>query len=461
MIVKATRDDAKKLFFDGIRAFADAEYNGIPIDVKYAEATDAELTKKIKEAEQSLAHLEEVRYWKKTFGGRFKFGSTQQLAHVLFDHGKIKPTVFTKGGKPAVDAKTLKNVSRQTKSNLIELLDKVAKLKHVKAKLNEIMREQVDGYLHPTFSLHTVITYRSSTSNINFQSQDAHNEENAKILRQVYRPHHSDYGIGEFDFKGIEVCVNACVNKDPNLISYVCDKTKDMHRDMAIKIYILKKLQISKPIRFSAKNAFVFPEFYGDYYENVAPNLWNNILDLNLNVDGVSLYDHLKVNEIKNLKQFTAHVKEIERYFWEEQFKVYSEWKKQNYFDYLEKGYFDTVTGFRCSGVMRYNETANYPIQGPAFHCLLWSFIQLNKALKKYKFKTKICGQIHDSIVFVYHKKELDNVMEINHEITSKLLPQHWKWIIVPLETEAEIAPIGKTWYDKKPYELKKKEVIE
>jgi len=134
---------------------------------------------------------------------------------------------------------------------------------------------------------------------------------------------------------------------------------------------------------------------------------------------------------------------------------VYAEWKKQHYFDYLETGYFDTVTGFRCSGLMRFNETANYPIQGPAFHCMLWSLIKLNKALKKYKFKTKICGQIHDSINFIYHKDELDDVITIGQEIAHKELPEHWRWIIVPLEMEVEAAKPGMTWYDKEPIEIK------
>lgn len=455
MIIKPQRRDAQKLFFNGIRAFADAEYNGIPVDVMYMETTDKKLDKKIVKAERVLSSLEEIKYWKKKYGKKFKLGSTQQLSHILYEYLKIKPKIFTDGGSPSVSTEALKDVDKTMGIALVTHLNKLAKLKHIKAKLNEIMREQVDGYLHPSFNLHTTITYRSSSSNPNFQSQDAHDEDNTRILRQSYRPHNPDFGFGEIDFKGIEVCVNACVNKDPNLLSYVRDPTKDMHRDMAEKIYILARDQINKPIRFSAKNAFVFPEFYGDYYERVGPSLWENISSLNLTVNNISLYDHLKQHKINNKEEFTEHIKKIEEFFWKKQFKVYGEWKKQNYFNYLEKGYFDTVTGFRCSGLMRYNATANYPIQGPAFHCMLWSLIQLNKKLKKYKFKTKICGQIHDSINFIYHKKELDSVMELSQEIVHKELPNHWRWIIVPLEIEAEIAPLGQTWYDKKAYKVK------
>ena len=45
------------------------------------------------------------------------------------------------------------------------------KLKKVRdTYLDAFLREQVDGYLHPFFSLHTVKTFRSSSERINFQN---------------------------------------------------------------------------------------------------------------------------------------------------------------------------------------------------------------------------------------------------------------------------------------------------
>ena len=29
-----------------------------------------------------------------------------------------------------------------------------------------------------------------------------------------------------------------------------------------------------------------------------------------------------------------------------------------------------------------------------------------------------------------------------------------WKWLIVPLDVEAEVAPLGKSWYDKQAVEI-------
>jgi hypothetical protein len=35
-------------------------------------------------------------------------------------------------------------------------------------------------------------------------------------------------------------------------------------------------------------------------------------------------------------------------------------------------------------------------------------------------------------------------------------LHKHWKFLSAKMEIEAEVAGLGETWFDKKPYELKK-----
>jgi hypothetical protein len=34
-------------------------------------------------------------------------------------------------------------------------------------------------------------------------------------------------------------------------------------------------------------------------------------------------------------------------------------------------------------------------------------------------------------------------------------LRKRWAWLTVPMEVEADVADIGKTWFDKKPYTIK------
>jgi len=111
-------------------------------------------------------------------------------------------------------------------------------------------------------------------------------------------------------------------------------------------------------------------------------------------------------------------------------------------------------TGFRCSGVMNHKEVINYPVQGPAFHCLLWSFIQLDKLMMKEGWQSRLIGQIHDSILFDIYPPELEYILEVVKRIMEKDLLKAWDWIIVPLSIGAELCKVDQSWYHKKEIEL-------
>ena len=106
------------------------------------------------------------------------------------------------------------------------------------------------------------------------------------------------------------------------------------------------------------------------------------------------------------------------------------------------------VTGFTCKGNMSKNEITNAPMQGPAFHCLLKSFIQQDKDQRRNKWNTKAIGQIHDAIVLDVDPNEKDYILEHLNNTMTKRLPEQWDWIITPLEVEADIFPVDATWAD-------------
>ena len=143
-------------------------------------------------------------------------------------------------------------------------------------------------------------------------------------------------------------------------------------------------------------------------------------------------------------------MEEVQKRFWEERFKIYADWKKDWYHKYLDKGYMITKTGFICQGFMKRNEIINYPVQGSAFHCLLWALIRLGKELKKYKMKSLIVGQIHDSIIADVPEEELNDYLVLANEVSTKQIMEEWKWINVPLAVKAEVSPVGGSWFDKK-----------
>jgi DNA polymerase I-like protein with 3'-5' exonuclease and polymerase domains len=68
--------------------------------------------------------------------------------------------------------------------------------------------------------------------------------------------------------------------------------------------------------------------------------------------------------------------------------------------------------------------------------------------------KTLIIGQIHDSIVADVPAEELEDFLELANYIMTVRLPEAWDWINVPLEIEAEVAPLNGSWADKKEMKL-------
>lgn len=450
MYCQATRQDALQLFIEGQQAFADMERRGIRIDVPYCKhqlhgtRKREGLLNRMGRLRKAIETKKEVRNWKKEVGEKFNLDSNAQLKRHLYRRMGL---TARNPEDPGVDEADL----RHLKIDWLEDLIRIRKIKKVTDRLQEILREQVGGVLHPFFNLHLVKTYRSSSDHINFQNQNVRNKWAAKIIRRAFIPRKPNHCISEKDYSGVEVKVSACNHKDKNMLAYIRDPTKDMHRDQAMECFLLDAVEVSKDIRYCGKNMFVFPQFYGDYFKNCATSLWNAVPGMNLmTVSGIPLLEHLRSKGIKRYAQFEKHIERVESRFWNVYFADYRDWKEDFYGRYLKRGWFDVLTGFRCSGPMRKNEVLNYPIQGPAFHCLLWSVIQSNRFLKKHFEDCWLIGQIHDSMIIDHPENQYQDMMYEVDQIMTKKIRKHWPWIIVPLETEVERSEVGKSWWTKK-----------
>lgn len=461
--VHAVRQQGYQLLHDGLIAFAEIEANGIRIDAPRLEKTIVDLTEKKRTLSTELEKDEIWKIWRRRYGSKANLTSTDQLATVLHDELNYEVKKTTEGGSPAVDEEALGHIDHPFIQKYVRFK------KYDKAGgtfLRGIQKETVDGFLHPSFNLHIPQTYRSSSDSPNFQNFPVRDKEISELIRShfIARKNHV---LVENDFKGIEVSVSACYHKDENFISYITTPGKDMHRDMAAQVYCLEPGQVSKDTRYGAKNKFVFPQFYGDFYVSCAKALWEWIDKGKLKgPDGQSLYEHLKANGIKKLGAcdpeesplkgtFEKHLQEVENDFWNNRFMQYGQWRKDWYKAYLQKGYFDMLTGFRVHGSLRRNMVVNYPVQGSAFHCLLWTLIQVNRMLRKYKMRSKIVGQIHDSLIGDVHRDELRDYLQLVEHVVTVQLRKHYTWLVVPLEVEYEIAPEGGTWYQKREVKFK------
>lgn len=463
---------AYKLLHQGTLALSRAEQQGIRVDVELCQHEINRLERRINQFDRRFRRSDLAKEWGKTFKSKTNYTSDHQLRTVLYDVLNIKPTKMTEGGKGSTDEEALRQIGI---TELDYLLRKRKLEKLIGTYLKGFLREQVDGYLHPSFMLHTVVTFRSSSADPNLQNIPKRDKEALQITRSVLfpRPGHI---LLEIDFSGLEVCISCCYHKDPEMLRYLHDPSSDMHADQAYIIFILndydhlikkagfKRISEFYTLRQAAKNGFVFPEFYGDYYGNCASSLacgwgklpsgkWSHGQGVPM-PNGGTLSDHLIKHNIRSLEKFTKHVEDTEYKFWNERFKVYNRWRKQWYADYQEKGYFDMTTGFRCQGVMRRNDAINYPVQGAAFHCLLWTLNKVDGIIQKERLDSRIIGEVHDSMLIDAHPEELEHVVETVRKVACEELPKAWPWIIVPLSVEVEAAPIDRPWSEIKPLQV-------
>lgn len=467
MRIKPITHQGYELLHDGSIMLAQMEANGIRIDVGYLKRTMEEVQTNSRDLYRQLTERSKEnkvwRLWKRRFGDKAKLGSSEQLGEVLYKDLDFPVLSRTEKGAPSTDEEALQQMDLPYLKTYLKW-KKFGKLETT--YLRGVMKEVVDGYIHPFFNLHRVITYRSSCDSPNFQNIPIRNPELGRLIRRAIIPR-KGRALVETDFKGMEVCVAACYNRDRRLIEYISDPTKDMHRDMAAQIYFLKPSEVGKQHRYAAKNKFIFPQFYGSFFPQCAADLWEWIDRADLRgPKGEPLKEHLKkygirergTCDVENPQRikgtFEAHIADVEDDFWGNRFAQYARWKRRWFKDYLRNGGFDTLSGFRIEGSFRRNAVVNYPVQGSAFHCLLWSLIRAQRLLTKREMETLLIGQIHDSSLADVPPGELRDYVAMMNEIAAKDLPAHYKWICVPMTVETEISRPGSNWFEKKPVEL-------
>lgn len=449
LALEPTTQYAYRFFHEGILALADVESHGIHIDVGRCKQAYKQASRTIASMLEKMDKYEAMKEWKKVYKGNLNLDSDAQLKKVL---GK-----FVSGDITNTDAETLRGLDYDQR--FISDFIKVRKQKKLKnTYLKGILRETEGGILHPFFHLHITRSYRSSSSMVNFQNMPIRDMDMGKVIRSTIIPSPGNHLV-ELDYSGVEVSASCWYHKDPVMLKYVSDPHSDMHRDMGIQIYKLddldKHIKEEKEIRKCSKNSFVFPQFYGSYYVTCTKNLWADISTYDLKLrDGTPLKRHLSRHGIKNEKQFEKHIQEVEKDFWGRRFKVYQEWKDATWEAYLKTGKITYLNGFVASGMMRYNQATNLPIQGVAFHALLWSLIRINKKLKAEGWKARIIGQIHDAIIADVPPEELRPFLDMSNKIMTVDLPKEWTFINTPLEIEADYTEVDEPWSEKKEIDL-------
>jgi len=459
--VEETPESMQFLMYEYMRGmdwFAKMSANGFPIDGEYYKEQEDLLHNRMKEIIEILNESQEAISFVNEFGREMNWQSNKDLKAFYFDHLKLKAVKQTASGNPSVDEEALTKMGHWTTELLLEYRKK-AKL--ADTYIAQFTRENVDNKVHPSFSLSNAASGRPSCNNPNLLNIPKRNQEQKEIIRRGMKPS-KGHQLGEIDFSGIEVSTSACYHLDKNFIHYLQNEDADMHRDNGADIWKIPSDEVTKMIRFYAKNGWTFPQFYGDWYKSCGETLWEECLDLKT-ASGVPLREHIKEQGIGTKQKFLKHLQEVERKMWEERFPEYNQWKKDINQEYIDNGEIYSYVGFRCKGQLDRKQTTNLPIQGTAYFVLMWcaaSKSNIQEWLEKHEFESKIICQVYDSLIFDFHPEEKEEILIKVKEICEKKAIEFFKWITVPYKIDIELGEIDGDFNDMTEYEIKNNKLV-
>lgn len=457
-----TTPDGYQLLHDTQLALSEIEAAGVRIDKGYLDATIAATEARVRDMKAELRADPVYALWRRRFGEKTNLTAPAQLAQIVERDLGYKLDKRTKGGaRASADKSALEGVDHPF-VRLYQDLQKVGRL--LSTYLGGIRREMVqhadgDWYVHPSYNLNTVITFRSSSDSPNFQNQYKRDPEYAEIMRRCYVPRRGRQFV-ENDYEQAEVKIAACYTEDPVAVEECTDPTKDAHRDAAARLFFLTPAEAAdKPVRNVAKNGFVFPEFYGDWWLSCARSMWAATKGMKVKGSDETVHARLAANGVTTLGTgdpkdvrpgtFEAHVKQFEDWYWNTKYKVHTKWKNDWYAAYLRDGGFTMKTGLAVNGVLTKKDAVNYPIQGSAFHCLCWAMVRKLRRIRKYKMRSLLIGEIHDCDVADVPPGERDAYIDLSRSIMCDEIRAAWPWIVVPLRVEVEACPVDRSWWDK------------
>ena len=418
---------AKELFCTRVQSLINAERRGLKLDMALLQTQKTDTQDKLKKTKEMIyASPWAVKYAEKK--GRpidiDKTISDTDLRELLYDvHRLPKPDWTTTAKQLPTDKLALDYIAENCKDPSFKPFRDLLGVFSANSTLYNTFllgfekAVHEDGLMHPSFLIHTVETFRSSSQNPNFQNLPKRSEEHQEF-RKLVIPYYGDCFI-EADAQASEVRVIAMVTQDPVLIKQVLDGY-DLHAYWASRVYDVPVDKVTKQQRFMGKNKFVFPEFYGSYYKTIA----------------------------NDFKLPEAHLKRIEEEFWK-MYKGVKAWQDKQLEFYTRHGYIEMPLGFRRHGPLSRNQIYNTLIQGTSFQMLLEAFYQADNDMMDKGMKSCLVCEVHDSIVADTKTEEIDDVIVILHD---RMTEVQYKWQ-QPVPRGVDFA-IGPNWGEMRGFTL-------
>ncbi len=409
--------------------------NGINVDLEAMEESKTTLAKEVWELEQEIDKIARAEGWLSVM----PFNSDKQ-AHLeaLLYSGR-----YTKPETSPFAKESLEHINNP----IIQPILKYRELsKLLNTYLGQIERETnpITSTIHPMYSITSVDTFRTSSQNPNFQNIPVRSEAGKKYIRSLFKPSEGNILV-EWDYSSVEVGVGCCYHKDPQMVEYLLNEDADMHADTACDLFKIPRTKVTPRMRRIAKNSFVFPIFYGASSKSIAPNIWNS-----LSVDELLV---LQDSKLDKRHAFFKHIAQYEKDFWGKRFGAYGRWRNALQDELNAIGYIEQFTGFRCHAPMTFTQLVNRPVQGSAAHTLLWTLSKVTPLIEGLSGRSRIIGQIHDSMLGDVHPDEFEQIHKLVLMWGTERVRRRFPELYLPLRIDAQVSEVNGTWAEMKDYE--------
>jgi DNA polymerase I-like protein with 3'-5' exonuclease and polymerase domains len=468
---KMLKDDLEvKRVFDKImmpcaNLFIEVEYDGVFVDIDQFDEAEEVLR------EQYETALAELKEWEPEYvidaKGKeqpFNWGSPVQLAKLLFEDLGIKPLDRTAAGNPSTSESVIQRLDHPCTNALLRFRAAKQQLSFFIDGWKPFLHKQSRGYyLHPSFKLHGTVTGRLSCEHPNLQQVPRDPRIRSLISAE------KGWTLIQCDLSQAELRIAAELARERNMI-HAFNNGIDVHWLTAIR-EIARGGGLVEPVMVTAKKLNGSKLSYSDAIELLIKAGHEACIEVN--------------GEWKEYRKKAKAVNFGYLYgMWWKKFKIYArdnygviisdeeaEASRVTFFDnypdlepwhkrqrkYVRRhGYVKSLSGRkrRLPEARSADDTPerraaerqaiNSPVQSFANEVNLMAAIQLRKEYGR--DVVKICGTVHDSVLF---RVRNDMVEEVYYRVLEimrwpELMDEFDIEMSVPIEADGEIGPWGK-----------------
>ena len=364
-------DLASKVENPLVYVLADMEFEGVKIDKEVLAQLSIELAVDIAKAEKEIFELA---------GVKFNIASPKQLGEVLFDKLQLDPKAKkTKTGQYQTGEDILSLLA--PKHEIVQHILSFRTLQKLKSTYVDALPEMINpktGRVHTSYNQAVAATGRLSSNNPNLQNIPIKTARGREV-RKAFIAKDANHVIISADYSQIELRVIAEMAKEENMLQAFVNGL-DIHTATAANIYSVAVEEVTAEQRRNAK-AVNFGIIYGQSAFGLSQNL--NIP----RKEAAEIIEQYFI-QFPRIKNYMAQTIDFAR----ENGYVETIMKRRRYLRDINSAN-ATVRGFAERNAI------NAPIQGSAADIIKQAMLNVERALQKENFKSRLLLQVHDELI--------------------------------------------------------------